>query len=66
MGSSPQETQHREDAKIGTFKSILLYTFVMGGSVLLCLIAAILCLMFLSFGDEMWPILFKLKIGPGP
>jgi len=66
MGSSTQETQHQEDSKIGSFKTLLYITLMMGGATILVLAAAVLALMYLSYGDHMWPILFKLKIGPGP
>jgi len=60
------ESLSNESTKPSTLKTIIYYTLAMGGVTVLVLIAITLALMFLSFGDNMWPILFKLKIGPGP
>jgi len=62
-----EETYDQEDIKHpGTFKSILYAVIMLGGASVIVFIAAILTLMFLSYGDNMWPVLSKLKIGPGP
>ena len=60
------ESLSNESTPRSTFKAVLYSVLTMGGVTIIALIAAILFMMHFSFGDNMWSILLKLKIGPGP
>jgi len=57
------ENLSKESISKSNWKSLFWATLAMGAASVVCLIAAIWMLLYVSYGDEMWHILFKLKVG---
>ncbi len=55
------ESLSKESTQKSRLKEILLAIFILSTAITISLIIAMLLLMYLSYGNEMWPILFNLK-----